>query len=65
MIVIIQNILALAIFYALYPEFYTTQPTYVVVECESTLCYGRTIIDKNNQYRKKPTLEFAKKLDVD
>lgn len=65
MIVNINSKVALAVFYALHPELFITKPTYVVVECESALCYGRTVIDKHNRYGKDPTLEFAQKLDVD
>jgi inosine-uridine nucleoside N-ribohydrolase len=55
----------LAVYYALHPEFFITKPTYVVVDCESTLCYGRTVVDKKNRYQKDPTVEFGRKLDVD
>lgn len=54
--------LALAVFYALYPEYFVTKPYYVVVDCSSSLSYGRTLVDKNYVYGLDPTVEFGKSL---
>ena len=48
--------LAVAVFYALHPEMYVIKPVYCAVDCESKLCYGRTVIDKLGVYGLEPTV---------
>ncbi|CAD8162034.1 unnamed protein product [Paramecium pentaurelia] len=54
-----------AVFYALHPELYVIKPVYCAVECDSKLCYGRTVVDKQDVYGFEPTLLFARKVIVD
>ncbi|CAK86188.1 unnamed protein product (macronuclear) [Paramecium tetraurelia] len=54
-----------AVFYALHPEMYVIKPVYCAVDCESKLCYGRTVIDKQGILGQEPTLQFARKVVVD
>ncbi|CAD8139435.1 unnamed protein product [Paramecium pentaurelia] len=54
-----------AVFYALQPELYTTKPLFVAVDCESKLCYGRTVVDKHGILGKEPTLQFARRVVVE
>ncbi|CAD8133397.1 unnamed protein product [Paramecium octaurelia] len=54
-----------AVFYALHPELYITKPLFVAVDCESKLCYGRTVVDKQGVLGLEPTLEFGRKVLVE
>ncbi|CAD8060926.1 unnamed protein product [Paramecium sonneborni] len=54
-----------ALFYALHPELYVTKSIFVTVECESKLCYGRTVVDKHGILELEPTLEFCRSVNVE
>ena len=57
--------IAIALFYALHPELYETKKIFVAVECESKLCYGRTVVDKHGTLALEPTIEFCRKVNVE
>ena len=43
-----------AVMYLVHPEFFTMRETYVEVDLSRGLCYGRTVVDFNRRYGKKP-----------
>lgn len=55
-VIILIFSLAVAVFYALHPEMYDIKPVYCAVDCESKLCYGRTVVDKLGVYGLEPTV---------